>query len=98
MRVPPSFVVLWLSAAATIGSAMAATAQTSPQDYPQWRGVNRDGAASAFAEPKSWPERLTLKWKADVGEGYGTPIVIGNRVYTLTRQNGNEVMTARDAD
>jgi outer membrane protein assembly factor BamB len=98
MRVVPSFAVLALGAAVTIGSAAMVTAQTAPQDYPQWRGVNRDGAASAFAEPKSWPERLTLKWKVDVGEGYGTPIVVGNRVYTLTRQAGNEVMTARDAD
>lgn len=98
MRVQPSFAVRLLSAAVTIGSATVVSAQVSPQDYPQWRGVNRDGAASGFAEPKSWPERLTLKWKVDVGEGYGTPIVVANRVYTLTRQAGNEVMTARDAD
>jgi outer membrane protein assembly factor BamB len=98
MRFQPSLAVLWITAAVTIGAAVTATAQTSPQDYPQWRGVNRDGAASAFAEPKSWPEKLILKWKVDVGEGYGTPIVVANRVYTLTRQAGNEVMTARDAD
>ena len=36
-----------------------AVAQNAPQDYPQWRGKNRDGAASAFSEPKSWPEKLT---------------------------------------
>jgi outer membrane protein assembly factor BamB len=98
MRVPLSFAVLLVSAAITIGAAVAATAQTAPQDYPQWRGVNRDGSASAFTEPKSWPERLTLKWKVEVGEGYGTPIVIGNRVYTLTRQTGDEVVTARESD
>jgi outer membrane protein assembly factor BamB len=96
MRFQPSLAVLLLSAAVTTGAAITVTAQASPQDYPQWRGVNRDGAASAFAEPKSWPEKLVLKWKVDVGEGYGTPIVVGNRVYTLTRQAGNEVMTARD--
>jgi outer membrane protein assembly factor BamB len=98
MRFPQPVAAPLLSAALMIAAAVTASAQTSPRDYPQWRGVNRDGAASAFAEPRSWPEKLTLKWKVDVGEGYGTPIVVGNRVYTLTRQSGNEVMTARDAD
>ena len=78
-------------------SAAAAVAQSAPQDYPQWRGQNRDGSASAFSEPKSWPERLTRKWKVDVGDGYATPIVVGNNVYSFTRRDGNEVMMALDA-
>jgi outer membrane protein assembly factor BamB len=77
--------------------ASAVFAQTSPQDYPQWRGRGRDGSASAFAEPKAWPESLTLKWKVDVGPGYATPIIIGNVVYTHTRRDENEVMMALDA-
>jgi outer membrane protein assembly factor BamB len=77
---------------------VALRAQTSPHDYPQWRGIQRDGTASGFVVPKSWPERLIQKWKVDVGEGYGTPIVVGARVYTLSRQGGDEVMAARQAD
>jgi outer membrane protein assembly factor BamB len=76
---------------------MMAAAQNSPRDYPQWRGHNRDGSASAFSEPKSWPEKLTRKWKVEVGEGYATPIVAGNTVYSFTRLDGNEVLTAVDA-
>ena len=78
--------------------AATAAAQTAPQDYPQWRGKSGDGSASAFSAPASWPETLTRKWKVDVGEGYGTPIVVGNVVYAFTRRDGNEVMTALDAD
>ena len=26
------------------------------EDWPQWRGPNRDGAAP-FSEPKTWPEK-----------------------------------------
>ena len=81
----------------TAGFAVPAAAQLTPQDYPQWRGSSRDGSASAFATPKTWPDALTLKWKVDVGAGYATPIVVGNRLYTLTRQNGDEVMMALDA-
>jgi outer membrane protein assembly factor BamB len=66
----------------------------SAQDYPQWRGENRDGSASGFIEPKVWPETLTRKWKIDVGAGYATPIVIGETVYSFTRQGDDEVLMA----
>lgn len=89
---------LLVAAAASVGFAATVADQSSPQDYPQWRGQNRDGAASAFTEPKSWPERLILKWKVSVGEGYATPIVVGNRVYSFTRRGDNEVMAALDAN
>jgi outer membrane protein assembly factor BamB len=84
--------------AAVIAGAFIAAAQSLPQDYPQWRGQNRDGSASAFAEPKVWPEKLIRRWKVVVGEGYATPLVIGNTVYSFTRQNGDEVMTALNAE
>ena len=74
-----------------------ATAQDSPLDYPQWRGPDRDGSAAAFVEPEAWPEQLTRSWQVEVGTGYATPIVIGARVYTFTRQEGDEVLTAVDA-
>jgi outer membrane protein assembly factor BamB len=81
-----------------IGCAGTAAAQSSPRDYPQWRGLNRDGAASAFSEPASWPDTLTRRWKVDVGEGYATPLVVANAVYVFTRRNGTEVMTALNAE
>jgi outer membrane protein assembly factor BamB len=77
---------------------IATSAISVGQDYPQWRGSNRDGSASGFIEPKAWPETLTRQWKVEVGEGYATPLVIGNVVYCFTRRNGDEVMTALDAD
>ena len=89
-----SFVVV----AVLVGPAAAMTGQNSPQDYPQWRGQNRDGAASAFSKPESWPENLRLKWKVEVGAGYATPIVVGNTVYAFTRSDGKEGMTALDAE
>ena len=83
--------------AVLIACAGAAAAQRSPQDYTQWRGPNRDGAASAFAEPASWPETLTRRWKVDVGVGYATPLVVADTVYVFTRRNDTEVMTALEA-
>ena len=71
-------------------------AQDSPLDYPQWRGPNRDGSAAAFVEPEDWPQQLTRRWAVEVGTGYATPIIIGSRVYTFTRQDGDEVLSAID--
>ena len=67
------------------------------QDWPQWRGPNRDGAATSFGEPASWPEGLTEQWKVDVGLGYATPLLVGDRIYMYTRQDEDEVMMALDA-
>jgi outer membrane protein assembly factor BamB len=67
------------------------------RDYPQWRGLHRDGAASGFVEPANWPNTLTRRWKVEVGEGYGTPLVVGERVYVFTRRGDREVMAALDA-
>ncbi|MBO0723535.1 MAG: PQQ-like beta-propeller repeat protein, partial [Blastocatellia bacterium] len=87
----------FIIAAALIGIVTTVLAQNSVQDYPQWRGCLRDGAASGFKEPKAWPEKLTRIWKVEVGEGYATPIVIGKTVYAFTRRDGAETMTALDA-
>lgn len=88
----------WLFVCSALLTTCAGTviAQGSARDYPQWRGVNRDGAASAFAEPATWPESLTRRWKVDVGEGYATPLVVADTVYVFTRRNESEVMTALD--
>ncbi|HEX4997177.1 MAG TPA: PQQ-binding-like beta-propeller repeat protein [Terriglobia bacterium] len=77
------------------GITMAAA--ISAQDWPQWRGPNRDGAVTAFTEPSSWPDALKQRWQIEVGEGYATPILVGQRVYMFTRQKEEEVMTALDA-
>src|SRR6185436_8036434 len=76
------------------GSLSAVVSAQNALDWPQWRGPNRDGSLASFAEPKSWPENLTRQWKIEVGTGYATPIVVGNRVYAFTRQQDNEVMRA----
>src|SRR6185295_11983784 len=79
---------------AAAGLTAVVSAQSTGPDWPQWRGPNRDGTLAVFTAPKTWPETLTRKWKIEVGTGYATPIVVGNRVYAFTRQQDNEVMRA----
>jgi outer membrane protein assembly factor BamB len=71
--------------------------QALAQDWAQWRGPNRDGALASFTEPRAWPEKLTQRWKVEVGLGYATPLVVGDRIYMFSRQGENEVMSALDA-
>jgi outer membrane protein assembly factor BamB len=80
------------------GTTVVPGGQGRSADWPQWRGPNRDGVVASFSEPRSWPERLALKWQIDVGLGYATPIVVGGRVYMFTRQNDHEVLRALDPE
>ena len=72
-------------------------AQRPSPDYVQWRGAQRDGSASAFVEPKQWPDALTRRWKVDVGEGYGSALIVGDVVYVFTRIDEQEGITALDS-
>jgi outer membrane protein assembly factor BamB len=80
------------------GFSTAIHGQNRGPDWTQWRGQNRDGAVTGFSTPTSWPENLVQKWKVDVGLGYASPIVVGNRLYMFSRQGGDEVMSALDGD
>jgi hypothetical protein len=90
-RLPCSLGVCVVSLAITL------SAQKPLLDYTQWRGQSRDGSASSFTEPGSWPETLTQRWRAEVGLGYATPLVVGDRLYVFSRRGDNEVMSALDA-
>ncbi len=67
------------------------------QDWPQWRGPNRDGKASGFTAPKSWPKALNQKWKTTVGLGDATPALVGDKLYAFTRQGDDEVVLCLSA-
>jgi outer membrane protein assembly factor BamB len=79
------------------GLTAASQARQAGTDVTQWRGANRDGAQTGFTAPATWPAQLTQRWKIDVGPGYATPIVVGNRVYVFSRQGDDEVMSGIDA-
>ncbi len=67
------------------------------EDWPQWRGPNRDGKVSGFKAPAKWPKELTQKWKVTVGSGDATPALVGDRLYVFTRQGSEEVTTCLNA-
>src|SRR5438132_1934223 len=57
-------------------------------DWPQWRGPQRNGISQETGLLKEWPkEGPKLLWQVkDIGSGYSTPSIVGERIYLL----GNE--------
>ena len=67
------------------------------QDWPQWRGPNRDGKVTGFKAPAAWPKELKEKWNTEVGNGVSTPALVGDRLYVVTREGSEEVIRCLDA-
>lgn len=62
------------------------------QDWPQWRGPNRDGKVAGFTAPAEWPKELVQKWKVSVGAGDATPALVGDKLYVFSRVGDEEVI------
>ncbi|MBN1845372.1 MAG: PQQ-like beta-propeller repeat protein [Sedimentisphaerales bacterium] len=67
------------------------------QDWPQWRGPQRDGKVTGFTAPAEWPKELTRKWQTTVGLGDATPALVGDRLYVFVRQGDEEVTLCLNA-
>ena len=64
--------------------------------WPGLLGPQRDGWAKHFEVPALWPKQLKKDWSVEVGTGYGTPLVEGQRVYQHARQGEEEVVWCFD--
>jgi len=69
----------------------------SAQDWPQWRGANRDGKATGFTAPATWPKELKAQWKVAVGPGDSTPALVGDKLFVFTRDGADEVTLCLNA-
>ena len=85
-----------IAIAATCAALFVAHAQTSTgTDWPQWRGPRRDGSV-LVALPTQWPDALKKRWEMPVGAGHASPVVSGNRVVVIARQDDQEIVRALD--
>lgn len=67
------------------------------EDWPHWRGLNRNGHTT---EPSGWSGgewRLTEIWKENVGEGSTSPIIVDDHLYTMGWNEGNDYVRCLDA-
>lgn len=64
-------------------------------DWPWWRGPNRDGVADPKQQPpRSWSDSENVVWKAAIpGRGHGSPTVVGRYVYLATADEKEQVQS-----
>src|SRR5262245_54911066 len=93
----PQFSLALLTACCLLAPCVAPAS-----DWPQWRGPNRDGISQETGFRKEWPkDGPALVWRAsEIGRGYSTPSVVGDRVYLLGSQGTDdefvEALSAKD--
>lgn len=70
---------------------LVAALSVAASDWPQWRGTQRNGISQETGLLKEWPkDGPKLRWKvSDLGSGYSTPAVVGERLYLLANQGTN---------
>ena len=75
---------------------LAISASARAADWPTFRGSDRSGVAPDTDLLETWPAAgPPLVWQtAGAGRGYASPVVAGDRIYTL----GDGLSTADDAD
>jgi outer membrane protein assembly factor BamB len=71
------------------------TTPSYAQDWPQWRGPNRDGGAPAISS--EWPKALKEEWKVTVGVGHSSPVVVNGKIFIFARQGEEETLLSLDA-
>lgn len=71
-----------LKALLIVGLIWHSAGEVMAEDWPQWRGPNRDNTWTETGILSSFPTNgLILKWKVPVGFGYSTPIVSNGKLY-----------------
>jgi outer membrane protein assembly factor BamB len=82
--------------------AVGLSAVVRAEDWPQWRGTQRDGVWHETGILQSFPpEGLKILWRVPVGVGFSSPVVAQGEVYVtdsqVTRANARENIRCLDA-
>jgi len=82
-----------------IGWVLAA-GLVAAEDWPGWRGPERDNHAAEGANPvREWSAEKNVRWKAKIpGRGHSTPIVVGSRIYLTTATRNEQRLLALERE
>ena len=85
-------------AASVGGLVVTLSAQSPSTDWPQWRGPDRSGVSRETGLLREWPRSgPALAWSAaQLGAGYGSVAVAGDRVFVQGLKNRQSVITSLD--
>jgi WD40 repeat protein len=77
---------------AALGLALLLPVAVRADDWPQWRGPNRDGVWRETGILETIPASgLEVRWRAKVGNGFSGPAVAQGRVFVTDHQFNPEV-------
>lgn len=66
--------------------------------WPNWMGPNRDGISQETDWKTDWPEKgLPVLWSKEIGIGFSSIAIHGNRLFTMGHDNGEEIVWCLDA-
>jgi outer membrane protein assembly factor BamB len=83
----------------TLLIALLAASTAVADDWPHWRGPQRNGVSAETGWLDAWPASgPPVLWKADVGIGFSSVSVADGRVYTIGHANDNDTVFCLDAD
>src|SRR5260221_422631 len=84
------------STAVALGLSVLLCFTARADDWPQWRGPNRDGAWNETGIMKTFPPGgLKISWRTTVGAGWSSPIVSRGRVYVTDVELARPTATER---
>jgi len=71
----------------------------SADDWPQWRGPERDGISRETGLLQAWPSAGPKRvWLSrDIGLGYSAPVVAKGRLFIMGTEGGKEKLFAKEA-
>jgi outer membrane protein assembly factor BamB len=78
-----------------VAFVLLAAASARADDWPQWRGPQRNGQS---AETAWLAENPKILWKAEVGVGFSSFTVAKNRAYTIGNANETDTVFCLDVD
>ncbi len=82
----------------SLALALAAVQIASANDWPQWRGPDRDGISAEAGWLTQWPEGGPKQlWKHNVGISCSSVAVVGDHVFTMGNQNESDTVWCYDA-
>ena len=73
------------AASAALIAVAAVSGVSEAANWAQWRGPERNGISAEKGLLQEWPaDGPKLLWQAnDLGDGYSTPAIVGDRIYLL---------------
>ena len=80
----------------TLAAVLSGPAKSA--DWGHWRGPTRNDIS---AEPSGWDGNRWIKgelWRASVGEGSSSPIVVGNQVYLMGWSDNRDTLYCLDVE